>query len=394
MKKSNQFLAFIAAMLFSLSVMASTTTVSGPGYVCSYGGGTYTAHIDRSPVTKVVWTCGGAGQFSNGTQTITVTSLSGGTGGTDDYQYVNWGSATQVSWVQATYYYAVIGIVYTATGSESVTIGIPAPTAITSAPFAICNTSTSPKTYSATCPNGLVGNASAYDWSATGGGTASGSTNTGTIYPNANNTSIVLTVKFYSAACNVYSAGYSITIPRALGAQAPTNAWFDVVNDDGIHCFNHAFVGGDSYATSFIWTAPSSQTTYSNENTRNVAGTGGSYSISVKAVNDCGTSSVYSTTASTLTCNHRVITGISAPDGSDAIAVYPNPASAFFEVLIPENKGSARVLMTNLEGQVVRDLMVTDTKASIQSDDIAAGSYMINITVDGKTASRKMQIVK
>ena len=399
MKKSNLILVFICALFFSRTSMAFATAVSGPSIFCPGTSNNVPYYADISTlgtITKIVWTCGGAGSFTaNNSQSYTVY-----TNVNNDTQWINWsGSNGTSSWVQVTFYYTIFRANYTSSAVETVYFGIQggSPTSIsyTAKP---CINSTTP--IQVTCPTPLptIPSGCSYYWY-TNNGSISGTGQTVTLTPGANSNNIVVTVWFYNPNCNSYSTGYSVTIPRTTSVPAvPTNAWFDIVLNDGIHCFNHAFVETVTGATSYVWTQPSSQETIGNENSANLIG-GRTYNIAVKSKNTCGLSiSAYSYTGPTLTCsppqsamnNSRVGSNLETKE----LSIYPNPANTSFEISIPDNESSARIVMTNIAGQVIKDFTTNESKTVIESSNIPAGLYILNISSDNINTVSKIQIVK
>jgi hypothetical protein len=398
MKSFKNFIMLLSILLVQNSVKAMSVSVSGSQATCTGGTYWYTATVSKTApevYQEIIWTCSGNGVFaSTGTTTMTLYPSGGSFSWSALNVQVNWTGSNAIGWVSARVMYSAGGFNYQKTGVlDYIQIGFPygGPTAINNLPLAICNSKTS--AYYPTCPNGLSGNATAYDWYATGGGTGSGSSSTGTVTPAANNTSIVVYVRF--VGCGTYSPSYSVTVPRAIGTPAPVTAWFDVVNDDGIHCFNHAFTGGGSYPTSYVWTQPSSQTTTTGENTRNLGG-GGTYSISVMAVNDCGTSSALTYTGQAQTCAPKFPDITNTKEEFNDVTLYPNPASASASVLmqLPNHKNEAHITIMNMAGQLVQDFYTADVKFSIETLNIPTGLYMVSATADEFSKNQKLEIIR
>lgn len=77
------------------------------------------------------------------------------------------------------------------------------------------------------------------------------------------------------------------------------------------------------------------------------------------------------------------------------IKVYPNPAGSSFtlstgETMIPV--GSVLDIYNNA-GQPVKSLLMNNTNQTINSDELPAGSYMMNINSNGKTISPAKKLI-
>lgn len=174
---------------------------------------------------------------------------------------------------------------------------------------------------------------------------------------------------------------------------APTNAWFEIVFDDGIHCHSNAFTTPITGATSYLWTQPSSTETSTPQNPRPLIANR-TYSINVRSKNSCGTSAAYSYSGVTYSCAPGQTTDIASAAETKQLSVYPNPANTLFEIGFPDNENSVRIKMTNMTGQVLRDVTASGSKAVIQSSDIPAGIYILNVSSDNLNTFSKIQIVK
>lgn len=175
---------------------------------------------------------------------------------------------------------------------------------------------------------------------------------------------------------------------------APTNGWFEM-NDLTGHCWSTAFVNSVNGATSYIWTSPASVTTTIPSNPRHLL-PGNVYSISVSTNNICGTSSVYNYTGTAITCNAamKANSGTTSTDETNELSIFPNPANTSFEISLPDHENSVRIIMTNIAGQVIKDFTTNESKTVIESSDIPAGLYIININSDEINTVSKIQIVK
>lgn len=227
--------------------------------------------------------------------------------------------------------------------------------------------------------------ATSYTWSVTSGLSilsGQGTTST-TLSSNGNSTFSTLTVVTNnSMRCRTIISGKANT----------TNAYFNVVLDDGVHCYSHAFTDPVPSATAYTWTKPTSQTTVNPENPKPLmAGT--TYSITVSAVNVCGTGPAINYTETTNTCA-PIATNITTNDENKELAIYPNPANNSFEINLPSSETKARVTITNMMGQVIKDFQVNGSKTIVESADIPSGLYLVSINSDDFSKSSKLQIAR
>jgi hypothetical protein len=76
----------------------------------------------------------------------------------------------------------------------------------------------------------------------------------------------------------------------------------------------------------------------------------------------------------------------------------PNPFSTttMIALTIPENTGTADIMIYNLEGKQLKRIPVTtrgESKVSVSANELAAGMYLYSLIVDGKIIDTKRMIL-
>ena len=111
----------------------------------------------------------------------------------------------------------------------------------------------------------------------------------------------------------------------------------------------------------------------------------------------CGTNSACMETEFTnTTSGARMSTAqTTEPDLSSQVSVYPNPTEdGEFTLQLPEFKGEPRVVLTSLQGRVVYSGPVNKAKSKLSAGKLNSGVYLLQVTFDGKTVTKKVQIQK
>ncbi|MBK0401894.1 T9SS type A sorting domain-containing protein [Adhaeribacter sp. BT258] len=82
-------------------------------------------------------------------------------------------------------------------------------------------------------------------------------------------------------------------------------------------------------------------------------------------------------------------TGINHDRNKLEVAVYPNPSTGLFNLNLPEGK-TYELVVTDLTGKVIELKTVKTTAAQIDLSKTAKGVYMLKITSENNTATRKL----
>ncbi len=93
-----------------------------------------------------------------------------------------------------------------------------------------------------------------------------------------------------------------------------------------------------------------------------------------------------------------VISGTDQIDGLSAFAVTPNPTKGDFDLKLRlENTENIHVQLVSLTGQVVKQVVSETSNGGIYNvagEDLAAGMYLLQVTVSGQTINEKVLITK
>ena len=82
--------------------------------------------------------------------------------------------------------------------------------------------------------------------------------------------------------------------------------------------------------------------------------------------------------------------GGSLDDVSDKAGVYPNPADDRISISVPSELEGARMIITNVSGQVVAEKIITaEDSTELNVGDLSGGTYMITISNDKSVAKLK-----
>jgi hypothetical protein len=76
------------------------------------------------------------------------------------------------------------------------------------------------------------------------------------------------------------------------------------------------------------------------------------------------------------------------------VSVYPNPTSGEFTLQLPAFKGQAEVSLKTLQGRTVFRKEVGQQKSKLAPGKLTSGVYLLQVTLDGKTVTKKVQFQK
>lgn len=111
----------------------------------------------------------------------------------------------------------------------------------------------------------------------------------------------------------------------------------------------------------------------------------GGYSYMVTAVYDNGESEPSNTVEVEITG-----VGVNSPDLINNLRVFPNPATDVINIKADEN--ITKIQLVNIAGQVIFENQLTATETAINVANMTKGLYMLNITSDKGTVTRKLSI--
>ncbi len=126
--------------------------------------------------------------------------------------------------------------------------------------------------------------------------------------------------------------------------------------------------------------------------------TGAKTTFCVVASKDgCGTNSACLETDFTNTSSGARMSAAqhAEPDLSSQVSVYPNPTTdGEFTLQLPEFKGEARVVLKSLQGRVMYSGPVSKAKSKLSAGKLTSGLYLLQVTLNGKTVTKKVQFQK
>jgi len=75
---------------------------------------------------------------------------------------------------------------------------------------------------------------------------------------------------------------------------------------------------------------------------------------------------------------------------NNLISVYPNPATNYTEILFNENNFGAEFKLYDIHGKLISSQMITDTKITLNRNNLPSGIYFIRITNGEKVQTSKL----
>lgn len=85
-------------------------------------------------------------------------------------------------------------------------------------------------------------------------------------------------------------------------------------------------------------------------------------------------------------------TNISTLSLEHQFALYPNPASTFMHILVPNTTSIEYLSISNMQGQLLNSWTKASISNSIDVSNLANGVYFVSITIDGNTSYQKIII--
>lgn len=79
--------------------------------------------------------------------------------------------------------------------------------------------------------------------------------------------------------------------------------------------------------------------------------------------------------------------GIETYEKPSLISIYPNPSSGYLSIELPLN---SELEIINLNGKIIRRLVADSETITIDISGLSKGLYVLNITSDNKTITKKV----
>ncbi len=74
--------------------------------------------------------------------------------------------------------------------------------------------------------------------------------------------------------------------------------------------------------------------------------------------------------------------------------LYPNPATSSFEVSFTGASSNGTVRIVDMNGKEVMNNNINSLNGTINCETLSNGLYFVELTVDGKTAVKKLNIIR
>jgi phosphodiesterase/alkaline phosphatase D-like protein len=192
--------------------------------------------------------------------------------------------------------------------------------------------------------------------------------------------------KFTTAGLNAFN----LTVPTNNANNVAYNVvnfnWTDNVGATGYHFMLDTDINFSNTPITYYPTASAQSSTNLTPGT--------TYYWKVRATND-GTN--YGNWVGPWTFNTQAAPVGISEFNAQAMQVYPNPCSDYFELKVnTENIGQMAMIYNN-NGQLIRAIMLTSNTTRITTEDFASGIYTVRVGVEAAKASPcavKVQVVK
>ena len=76
------------------------------------------------------------------------------------------------------------------------------------------------------------------------------------------------------------------------------------------------------------------------------------------------------------------------------ISIYPNPATDYFTVTVPDNINESRIIISNILGKVEKNVLTDKNKGFFKTDGFSPGIYFVSVISDGLTIDTKKLIIR
>ncbi|NOZ36128.1 MAG: T9SS type A sorting domain-containing protein [Chlorobi bacterium] len=74
--------------------------------------------------------------------------------------------------------------------------------------------------------------------------------------------------------------------------------------------------------------------------------------------------------------------------------IYPNPATNYFIVTIPDNQINSELKMLNILGKTVKTIPLSQSQTTVTAEELPSGIYFVSIIKSGKIVNTKKLILK
>lgn len=93
-----------------------------------------------------------------------------------------------------------------------------------------------------------------------------------------------------------------------------------------------------------------------------------------------------------VTHSQRMANGGTKSDDIDDVTIYPNPNSGNFNIKVANFKQEASAVLYDMNGRALDTFNLKIGENTIQKEGLSRGTYIISLTIDGKTTAQKVSI--
>ncbi len=86
-------------------------------------------------------------------------------------------------------------------------------------------------------------------------------------------------------------------------------------------------------------------------------------------------------------------TGVNDIDEKEFISIYPNPATTFFNIKVPEELSDSKIVITNIIGKVIKTINVQRSVNRFSANELLKGIYFVSLIKDKKVLTTKKLII-
>ena len=345
------------------------TAVSGASYLWSFPSG-WTATNFTTSTNSILVTPANATAVLNGNVTVTAIGTNGCNGGTSTTSVINYNAIAPsgITFANSCFNFGI------ATTSTFTVNNAPSPFygsyTITSVPTGL---------FTSTSVNATTGVISF----------TTAATASGTYAITVQHTTASCTNASNSTAFNVTISSNGTTIP------APTATSFNpALNECDTYLVTNRPAGSNN--TNTQWFLNGGSALVSN-------GTTVFINPSASQLQLCGANTTITSVCVQVTsggCTTRVCAGSVGTHGTarlatntlNSIAIYPNPNKGNFTIKVDSFKNEASATVTDISGKLIGIYKLKKGENNIVNNGIAAGTYFVNLAIDGKKESRKIII--
>jgi PKD repeat protein len=184
-----------------------------------------------------------------------------------------------------------------------------------------------------------------------------------------------------TGGCGAAQGSIIVSAGEAIPAFTNTRSWLTAI-------FTNASTNADTYSWDF-----DDGSTSTDEHPNHLFPATGSYNVCLTATGECGSE----TTCQTVELSDYV--GITENSLSDAVSIYPNPASDVLTINVDNVIGDELTIeLSNIAGQVVITRSLSEFNGSAKEDidvnDLTEGVYFVKVYTNEATTTVRVVVQK